>query len=431
MRGAGKAADAAAKGLDKKVNMDKMMDSVGEGAVAKAAVGNAKKAFSESRANGGSIGEAAKAAGSKAIGVASGAELDQTDAHVNDEDTSKMNGVNQSAKALQAKSAAKQANGDAATSRQMRRQLTDKTALLTSQESEFTEALEQHGAAVVAEAASGSGVTNGEALRQASTNLSQATGNYDQVRAQREEHESKMTTDLETLEKARSEFNEKKAQIQEQVQNGSMTKPEARQALNVAGRKVQEARKAVAQNESLMTTLVSSETKAENRVRQAQGAVKMTQDAVDARGADAKFETPSNVSTTSETARHVEETHRQLVKTNREVQNLINKSENVTSNTSVSSSSSLTNNTSVANNNTVTNNNMVNSNSTVANSVTHNNVVNTIDRSKDVVSKLTSIESMSVETATKNTSKYLQMNKTLTPDAHNRLIDRHDGQNNE
>lgn len=317
LKGVAKGADAA----DKAISADETMDDAGAVNTAGAVKNNAKDAYSKARDDGMSRTEALQSAGKQAVETAAGNEKDVGDPNLGKEhrenDFNKVVGAN---RALQS---AKDDQKSSQSARQLQRQIADKTSMLTTQSQEYTEALQDLGAAKMADKLDGK-TSNGAALQMASKQLQAAKKSQVDAGTDHTSQETLVNKAQDEVNKSKEQLKSVKSSVQKQVADGSMTKPAAQAEINQARSNLNEKREVLRSETSKMDTIVKTQRKAEQSVHRAQGAVNMAQTAVSENGARALFAKPQGHSSVEQATQHVTDTHKVMMNTQRDVNTLIN-----------------------------------------------------------------------------------------------------------
>lgn len=317
LKGVAKGADAA----DKAISADETMDDAGAVNTAGAVKNNAKDAYSKARDDGMSRTEALQSAGKQAVETAAGNEKDVGDPNLGKEhrenDFNKVVGAN---RALQS---AKDDQKSSQNARQLQRQIADKTSMLTTQSQEYTEALQDLGAAKMADKLDGK-TSNGAALQMASKQLQAAKKSQVDAGTDHTSQETLVNKAQDEVNKSKEQLRSVKASVQKQVADGSMTKPAAQAEISQARSNLNEKREVLRSETSKMDTIVKTQRKAEQSVHRAQGAVNMAQTAVSENGARALFAKPQGHSSVEQATQHVTDTHKVMMNTQRDVNTLIN-----------------------------------------------------------------------------------------------------------
>lgn len=316
LKGVAKGADAA----DKAISADETMDDAGVANTAGAVKNNAKDAYSKARVAGMSRTEALQSAGKQALETAAGNEKDVDDPNLGNEhrenDFNKVVGAN---RALQS---AKDDQKSSQKARKLQRQIADKTSMLTTQSQEYTEALQDLGAAKMADKLDGK-ISNGAALQMASKQLQAAKKSQVDAGTEHTSQETLVNKAQDAVNKSKEQLKSVKSSVQKQVADGSMTKPAAQAAISQARSDLNEKREVLRSEKSKMDTIVNTERNAEQAIHQAQGAVNVMQEAVSTQGKDATFTKPSGLATVQQSTQQVRDTHKAMVKTQRNVDTLV------------------------------------------------------------------------------------------------------------
>lgn len=316
LKGVAKGADAA----DKAIGVDETMDDAGAVNTAGAVKNNAKDAYSKARAAGMSRTEALQSAGKQAVETAAGNEKDVDDPNLGNED--RENDFNKVVGANRALQSAKDDRKSSQNARQLQRKIADKTSMLTTQSQEYTEALQDLGAAKMADKVDGK-ISNGAALQMASKQLQAAKKSQVDAGVDHTSQETLVNKAQDEVNKSKEQLKSVKSSVQKQVADGSMTKPAAQAAISQARSDLNDKREVLRSEKSKMDTLVKTERTAEQSIHQAQGAVNMMQEAVLTQGKDATFTKPSGLATVQQSAQQVRDTHKSMVKTQRNVDTLV------------------------------------------------------------------------------------------------------------
>ena len=315
-----KAVSKTTKAADDAISADETMDDAGAKGTVDAMKNNTLDGYHNARNAGESTGKALTSAAKRGLDTAAGNQEDVGDPNQGDE--RKQNDFNKVVNGRKALQESADAKGNERKGRQLQRQLADKTALLTNQSEEFTEALQQHGAAQFADKADGK-VTNGSGLAAASKQLQSAKHSQVEAGTERAEQETTVNKAREDVNKATEQLRSTKAAVRQQVGSGQMSREDGKAVLASARNDLSQKQEVLNSEKSKMDTLVKTQRTAEQSIQKAQGAVNMMQEAVSTEGKDATFTKPSGLATVQQSAQQVRDTHKSMVKTQRNVDTLV------------------------------------------------------------------------------------------------------------
>ena len=316
LKGVSKGAEVA----DNAISTDQTLDEAGVKNTAGAIKNNAVDAYKDARNDGQSKAGAVGTAAVRSLNTAAGNEKDVGDPNIDSE--RKQNDFNKVVSGKQALQSAAQAKGNERTGRQLQRQLADKTALLTSQSEEFTEALQQKGAADFADKANGK-TSNGAGLAAAAKSLQTAKQSQIDAGTDTDTQQVVVNKSREDVKKASEQLRSVKSAVQQQVASGDMSRPDAKAKIADARANLNQKQEVLRSETSKMDTFVKTQRMAEQKVHRSQGAVNMMQQAVESKGAAATFTKPQGVSTVSQANQHVKDVHKVMVNTQRDVDTIV------------------------------------------------------------------------------------------------------------
>lgn len=330
--GALKGASKGAKMVSKVTDADDIVADAGVAATGKAMRNNAIGAYSDARDDGDTKTNALTSAVKRGMATATGDHKDSGDINA-DGDVEHQNAFNQAVTKKDLANEMQDAKGAARKDRQLQRSIADKTALLTTQSNELTEALQNNGASSFAEAANGK-YDNNTALEHAATNLQSAEERQASASAETATQKTLLKTSRNTLQEAKEEFENTRSSVQQQVASGAMSKADGNAAIAKARQGVTEAQTAVQTQQDKLNTALRTQRQASRSVTEAQGAVAHVQQAIAQHGGSATFEKPSDMASSETTNQRVQDLRREVARTQRDVKKMVSQS-NTTGDTTV------------------------------------------------------------------------------------------------
>ena len=329
--GALKGGSKGAEMVSKVTDADDIVADAGVKATGKAMYNNAVGAYSDARDEGDTKASALTSAVKRGMATAAGDHKDSGDVNA-DGDVERQNAFNQAVSKKDLANEMQDAKGALRKDRQLQRSIADKTALLTTQSNELTEALQANGASSFAEASHGK-YDNDTALSHAATNLQSAEERQASASADTATQKTLLKTSRNTLQEAKEEFENTRSSVQQQVASGAMSKAEGNAAIAKARQGVTEAQTAVQTQQDKLNTALRTQRQASRSVTEAQGAVAHVQQAIAQHGGSATFEKPSDMASSETTNQRVQDLRREVARTQRDVKQMVSQSNTMGGNT--------------------------------------------------------------------------------------------------